>query len=137
MKRSDGTICNTPVENAEVFQSHFQTLSDREAIYDESALEELPQYPIHQHWNYRPTDEEIRAATRKLKNNAPGESGIMPQVLKCLLYHQETFLLLKTVILQFWNSEIVPEEWNIGHLIILSKKGDLSLPKNYRGIMLL
>ena len=61
----------------------------------------------------------------------------MPQVLKCLLYHQETLSLLKTVILQFWNSETVPEEWNIGHLIILTKKGDLSLPKNYRGIMLL
>ena len=85
----------------EVFQLRLQTLFDREAIYDESVLEELPQYHIHQHCDNRPTDEEIRAATHKLKNNAPGESGIMPQVLKCLLYHQETFLLLKTVILQF------------------------------------
>ena len=101
MKHFDETICNTPKENAEVFQSHFQTLFDREAIYDESVLEELSQYHIHQHCDYRPTDEEIRAATRKLKNNAPGKSSIMPQVLKCLLYHQETFLLLKTVILQF------------------------------------
>ena len=42
MKRSDETICNTPKENAEVFQSHFQALFDREAIYDESVLEELP-----------------------------------------------------------------------------------------------
>ena len=49
MKRFDGTICNAPEENAEVFQSHFQTLFDREAIYDESVLEELPQYHIHQH----------------------------------------------------------------------------------------
>ena len=31
----------------------------------------------------------------------------------------------------------MPREWNIGKLTILSKKGDLSLPKNYRGIMLL
>ena len=79
----------------------------------------------------------MRAATHKPKNNAPGESGIMPQVLKCLLYHQETFLLLKTVILQFWDSETVPEESSIGHLISLPKRGDLSLPKDYRGIMLL
>ena len=110
---------------------------DREAIYDESVLEEAPQYYIHQHCDYRPTDKEVRAATRKLKNNALGESGIMPQVLKCLLYHQETFLLLKTVILQFWDSVTVPEEWNIGHLIILPKNGGLSLSKNYQGIMLL
>ena len=85
----------------EVFQLRFQTLFDREAIYDESVLEELPQYHIHQYCDYIPTDEEIRAAIRKLKNNAPGKSSIMPHVLKCLLYHQETFLLLKTVILQF------------------------------------
>ena len=137
MKRPDGTSCSTPEENAQVFHSHFQTLFDKEAIYDESVLEELPQHHIHQHCDYRPTDEEIKIATRKLKNNAPGDSGIMPQLLKCLLHHQETFLLLKTVILQIWDSETVPEEWNIGHLIILPKKGDLSLPKNYRGIMLL
>ena len=99
MKRSETTICNTPEENAEVFQSHFQTLFDRETTYDLSVLEEVRQYQIQQHCDYRPTDEEIRAATCKLKDNAPGESGIMPQVLKCLLYHQETFLLLKTVIL--------------------------------------
>ena len=122
MKRPDGTSCSTPEENAQVFHSHFQTLFDKEAIYDESVLEELPQHHIHQHCDYRPTDEEIKIATRKLKNNAPGDSGIMPQLLKSLLHHQETFLLLKTVILQIWDSETVPEEWNIGHLIILPKK---------------
>ena len=87
MKRSDGTICNTPEENLKVFQSHFQTLFDLEAIYDESVLEKLPKYHIHQHCDYRPTDEEIRAATCKLKNNAPGKTGVMLQALKCLLYH--------------------------------------------------
>ena len=76
---------------------------------------------MHQHCDYRPTDEEIRAATCKLKNNASGELGIFPQVLKCLLYHQETFFLSKTVISQFWDSETVPEEWNIDHLIILPR----------------
>ena len=71
--------------------NHFQTLFYREAIYDKSVLEELPQYHIHQHCDYRPTDEEIRAAT-----------------LKCLVYHQETFFLLKTEILQFWDFGTVP-----------------------------
>ena len=35
------------------------------------------------------------------------------------------------------HSRLLPsEEWNIGHLIIIPKKGDSSLPKNYQGIML-
>ena len=41
------------------------------------------------------------------------------------------------IVLNFWITEIVPDEWNIGRLIVLPKKGYLSLPKNYRGIMLL
>ena len=77
MKCSNWTICNTPKENVEVFQPHFQTLFDTEVIYNESVLEQFPQYHIH--CDYRPTDEEIRTATCKLKNNAPGESGIMLQ----------------------------------------------------------
>ena len=43
----------------------------------------------------------------------------------------------KKIVSNFWNTETVPDEWNIGRLIVLPKKGDLSLPKNYRGIMLL
>ena len=36
-----------------------------------------------------------------------------------------------------WESEVTPEEWEIGLLKVLPKKGDLRLPGNYRGIMLL
>jgi hypothetical protein len=33
-----------------------------------------------------------------------------------------------------WNEAKVPGEWNKHHMTILPKKGDLTLPKNYRGI---
>ena len=45
--------------------------------------------------------------------------------------------VFKTILLDIWNIEEIPEEWNLGRLIVLTKKGDLSQPKNYRGIMLL
>ena len=38
---------------------------------------------------------------------------------------------------QFWFTETPPAEWEIGLLSILPKKGDLSNPGNYRGIMML
>ena len=43
----------------------------------------------------------------------------------------------RDVILEFWNSEITPDEWSSGRLNILPKKGDLKNVNNYRGIMLL
>ena len=51
--------------------------------------------------------------------------------------NEETFNLLRQIIFHFWETELTPEEWEFGLLKILPKKGDLSLPGNYRGIMLL
>ena len=41
------------------------------------------------------------------------------------------------IIHRIWVSESIPNEWNVGRLTILPKKGNLRLPKNYREIMLL
>ena len=38
---------------------------------------------------------------------------------------------------KIWEQEYIPSEWREGILVKLPKKGDLSLCKNYRGIMLL
>ena len=49
----------------------------------------------------------------------------------------ETYNLLKEMVLDFWQSGKTPSEWEKGLLKILPKKGDLGLPGNHRGIMLL
>ena len=54
-----------------------------------------------------------------------------------LLHSDETFSLLRQVILDFWETERPHVEWDTGLLKVLPKKGDLSKPGNYRGIMLL
>ena len=37
----------------------------------------------------------------------------------------------------FWQGEVCYEEWRIGRLKLLPKKGDLKNPNSWRGIMLL
>ena len=137
MKKADGSYCSTSEENAEVFRQHFQQLYNRSANYDETVLDSLPQVDTIQGCDHTPTNEEIRTATLKLKNTAPGESGIRPEIWKTLLENSTTEKYLQTIIKQIWVTEIISDEWNIGKLTILPKKGDLGLPKNYRGIMLL
>lgn len=137
MRRPDGTFCTTPEENAKVFYHHFKELYDRDGVYDPNVIDEITQHPTHNGYDHEPSSEEIRVATLKLKDKAPGESGVVSQVLKCIVENDATFISFKNIVLDFWNNENVPDEWNIGRLIILPKKGDLSLPKNYRGIMLL
>jgi len=40
-------------------------------------------------------------------------------------------------VIHFWLTETPPEEWEMGLLSILPKKGDMHNPGNYRGIMML
>ena len=87
--------------------------------------------------DHEPSDEEIKEAVEKLHDSGPGDSGLCAQAWKCLLKSEETFEVLKQIILLFLATGDVPTEWETGLLKILPKKGDLSDPGNHRGIMLL
>ena len=137
MKRPDKSVCKTPEENAEVFREHFDQLFCRQPEYDVTVLELLDQLPTVEDVDHAPTDEEIRDAVHLLRNSGPGESGLCAPAYKCLLESEETFAILRQIVLQFWETEEVPLDWETGLLKILPKKGDLSYPGNYRGIMLL
>ena len=137
MKKPDGTFCKNPEENATVFQEHFKSLYGRQPSFDASVLDLLDRKEEVLDLDHPPDDEEIIKATRRLKEKAPGDSGIPPLIWKSLIENEETFQLLKDVILEFWHSEKPPSEWEKVLLKVLPKKGDLSMPGNYRGIMLL
>ena len=97
----------------------------------------MPQKPIVTDLDHEPTDTEIRSALSQLHDTAPGDSGLGAPLWKALGEVEEAFDLIRQVILAFWRSEKMPIEWETGLLAILPKKGDLSLPGNYRGIMML
>ena len=137
MTKSDGSKCTTPAENAEVFREHFEKLFDRVPTFSEEAASMIEQLPVRDEYGEEPDDDEIRAACRRLKEKAPGDSGLLPQFWKALSSEPSTFDLIKQLILNFWRSEQPPRDWLIGLLKILPKKGDLSQAGNYRGIMLL
>ena len=137
MKKPDGSRCSTPQENADVFKQHFEKLYARSPRYDPSVLDDAAQFPTRFELADPPTRAEIKKAVGQLRCSAPGASGIRAEVWKTVAGDSRTFPLLERVILDFWESEIQPSEWDVGLLGILPKKGDLSLPGNYRGIMML
>ena len=136
MKKEDGTMCVSPEENAEVFRKHFETLYERDPSYDPTVLN-LMQQREEVGCGDTPTVTEIDKAIRNLKNTKPGISGLSSQLFKALLAEEESATLLRRIVIDFWETELPPDEWEKGQLVILPKKGDLSLPGNHRGIMLL
>ena len=91
MPKEDGTRCKGSEENAQVFKEHFKKLYERVPRYDRSVLELLQQEPVISGVDHPTTDEEILKAVNSLKNNAPGESGLTSQMLKDIVYNNQTF----------------------------------------------
>ena len=136
MKKEGGGHCVTPQENAEVFSSFFQGLYGREAEVDESALDGIEQQEVMVELDEAPTVADVIEAVKRLNNSTPGESQISAQMLKTLLVSKSTMRMIHDYVIEFWEKEVAPEDWLLGVLKVLPKKGDLGLPKNWRGITL-
>ena len=82
------------------------------------------------------SEEEVLIAVKRLKRHkAPGPDGLPPVVFKlfnnCLISH------LTTLFNSILSTETFPEAWSLGAIKPIYKKGDKSIPSNYRGITLL
>ena len=53
-------------------------------------------------------------------------------MIKALCEDAVSFNLVRDFVLEFWESEVVPSEWEKGLLKVLPKKGDLNDPGNHR-----
>nr|VZI51238.1 unnamed protein product [Spirometra erinaceieuropaei] len=83
-----------------------------------------------------PSEEEVADAIRRLRNNkAPGEDGIPAEIFKSCVDTLAPWL--HEVIERAWRDEVVPDDWGLGILVPILKKGDKTRCENYRGISLI
>ena len=84
MTKADGTKFSSSEGNAEVFRQHFEKLFVRNPEFS-SNFNSLTQINPEFEDKDVPGDNEIRDCCRSLKDKAPGESGLLPQLWKALL----------------------------------------------------
>ena len=58
-------------------------------------------------------------------------------MFKSIVSTNQAYELLKSIILDFWENELPPDQQETGLLKNVPKKGDQSQPGNYRRMMLL
>ena len=84
------------------------------------------------------TIEEIRMALKALSTGkAPGGDGVPPEFWKVLLQSEDAVNELLLLLQACWESKDIPEQWRVATVVLLYKKGNSSLPENYRPISLL
>ena len=69
--------------------------------------------------DHRLTKDVFRKAVTRLKNKAPEDSGLTSQIFKSLVDDEHSFVLLINVVIEKWDTEKPPDEWDVGLLKIL------------------
>ena len=108
-RKDDKSKCVSAEENSEVFRVHFEKLFNREPDCTKD-FDQFPQLNSITEIPDLPDDKEIADACRSLKNKAPGDSGLKPELWKALLTDSRTFHLLKSLVFNFWSSEVPPKQ---------------------------
>ena len=83
---------------------------------------------------------EFQRAVKALKRGkAPGHDGVPPDFLKlCALdWESNMATTLFELVRWVWRNETIPEQWHESEVVVIPKKGDLTLTTNYRGIALM
>nr|VZH95554.1 unnamed protein product [Spirometra erinaceieuropaei] len=83
-----------------------------------------------------PSEGDAFDVIRKLRNSkAPGEDGIPAEIFKSCVDTLAPWL--HEVIERAWRDEVVPDDWSLGILVPIPKKGDKTRCENYRVVGLI
>lgn len=130
----DGTpfVATTDSEKAEVLAKFFSSVFTSET---ENPVDSGKRYCTETSSDAPITKEDINKILKELNTTkSPGPDQVHPKVLFELADVIDTPLCL--IFNESFSSRIVPHQWKIGQISALFKKGDKTLPSNYRPVSL-
>uniref|UniRef100_A0A1Y1JWU5 Reverse transcriptase domain-containing protein n=1 Tax=Photinus pyralis TaxID=7054 RepID=A0A1Y1JWU5_PHOPY len=132
----DGNILTEDDEIMDRWKEYFRDLLDHRSNEQNNKHSEQTKNATEDETEKPITKEEINEAIKSLKNGkAPGYDKITTEMLKNLDDRgTEMFWKLCNKI---WDEEQIPEDWKIGLIVPIFKKGNARDCNNYRGITLL
>ena len=132
-----GSLLKDKAQILNRWSSYFSSLLNNAFPMDNSALDELPEFPTVQEMDEPPSFVEVEAAIAGLKNcKAAGPDGIPPEVYK--FGGRRLAEAMLGFCLACWESGDIPTHWKRAKMIsIYKRKGEKSDCSNYRGLSLL
>jgi exonuclease III len=137
MKTKEDKYSTTDKENIEVFGNHFQNVfnGEKPIIDIETVVSQIKKRPTEIELSTAPTIDEVKIALKNMMyDKSPGPSGISPNTLKVL--SDDACICLQNILSKCFLGEHDPEAFHEASLKVLFKKGDSSIPSNWRPICL-
>ena len=132
LQDKNGVVLTRTEDQLNRWKEHFQEVLNRPAPENPPDLTEGPLLHIP---TGQVTMAEVKRSLKSLKNGkAPGCDNIPPEAWK--EGGMVSAKVLHSPLNKIWNEEDITQDWKLGVLVELPKKGDLCLCKNWRGIML-
>lgn len=138
IKDKNGKVLTEEKDILERWKQYFKDLTNtKETDKDTEQKDIITEEKINNNEENIPeiTSKELENAIAKIKlGKAPGIDDVTPEMIKYMDESGKEKLreLLNTII----NEKIIPNEWNIGIVLPIHKKGDTRNCENYRGITL-
>ena len=133
LKRTDGIFTSSDQQKADALNQQFAS------VFTTEDLSNLPQAePLdlqHLLENIDITEDKVKAKLLKLRpDKAPGPDQVHPYVLKTLA--DSLCKPLAQIFNLTLSSQSLPSFWKTGNITAIFKKGDKTLPQNYRPVQL-
>lgn len=139
IKNEKGEILRNQTEIMNRWKEYFQKLleaGDETEILEQGEECEMEEQGILREEEDMIAREELIEALSELKNGkAPGNDKITGEMMKNM--GEKGVQMLLDIFNRVWQEEIIPEDWKIGLIVPIFKKGDNKDCNNYRGITLL
>ena len=134
VRSKEGVRITTEAGQLERWKQHFEEVLNVPA--PQSAVDEIM---VMEQLNIdvkAPSMEEIIRSLKRVRNGkAPGIDNIQAEVLKVDIGTMAS--ALHHVFTKIWNEEVIPVDWQRGVIVKLTKKGNLEVCDNWRGVTLL
>jgi hypothetical protein len=135
-KPKNNDLASNAKENMSVFSKHFHKVLNNPRPVDNSVLDLIKQKPCLTAIDAPITFKEVKRAINKLKKGkAPGLNGIPPEAFK-VMDDMPRWTVHKHVS-DFFDGKTNHEGWHKSQCVPVPKKGNLSDPNKWRGIMLM
>ena len=136
LRDKNGVLLNTKGDRLKRWREHFKELLNVPALVTPSELDTITERVPDVSLEETPTFEETLVAVQRLrKGKAAGPDGIEPELIQAL--DASNLRIMHEYIVRVWEGiDPMPVEWRESFLVPLPKKGDLTLCKKWRGILL-